>query len=967
MRQLLTSLSLCFIIFFSGIFSLQAQSYKWVKGGGTTEDLSSALYDEEVDHMCTDANGNIYTIGIVGNNPIIADTFYRPTGAYGGNNNIFVTSYNCAGQMRWAKLIASADNTMEYGIVADNLGHIYISGNFVHVGASHTLHVGYDTTIVANPYIATGIIQFDTSGHFSWIRFLGVNTTSCLTALGSLNDPLVMDGSNNVHFICNTKPGGYLTPTVSTTHYGIYDVVFDVTGTLLSATKLQQDSTLETDGATIDKVSGKLYVYGTRNSDFMGGSSPMSYHPYIASFDVARNLIWTDTLSNPSLPGAVAFSGIVADGIGHLYLTCGGSGEVVYHTDTSLNTLSTIGYEISVVMKLDTTGNLRWKRVYSATTDINDLISITLMPNNKIACAGSMAGMIACGTDTITNYSGEGHNCYFTILDSAGYVHTIQQIHGSGFYDDAYAITSDNVGNLYIGGAIASNVWGGTLTPYTSVGGNTDYFIIKYGMDCSCTSMPVANYTETGGITRSFTYTGTSAYPIDSVRWEFDDGTTSTVTSPTHTYSVAGTFTACVTVYTSCGSDVHCDTFTIPCVAAPTASYSTSGTGLTKTFTYAGSSVGTSGSITWTFGDASAGASGTPVSHTYAAAGTYVVCATATNSCGSNFSCTSVIVTCTTSPVSAYTYSGTGATRGFTYTGTTAGLDSVTWTFGDGGTATGLTPGHTYASPGTYTVCATVHTNCGNNTNCGTIIIICTGPPVASFTYSGTGATISFIYTASTPALDSVRWDFGDGGTSTSIAPGHTFATTGIFHVCVTAYTSCGSNTICHDVTITCITAVAATFTDTGNAVHGFAYSGTPTGLDSVVWEYGDGHKDTGMAALHTYTASGTYHVCVIAYTPCGNDTVCRDVVVLHTSSVTDISLADIHVYPNPATDELYITGISQFTNYRLLTVTGMTLQNGILQRGNNTIMLPSIALGIYIFEMTGNDGQKNIVRLVKE
>ena len=100
-------LCLCIVAFFS-VFSLRGQQFSWVKGGGTGQDLTTAYASEAVYSMCTDPNGNIYALSIVGNTSISADTFWRPSGAFGANNNIFVTSYSCNGQMRWAKLVASS-------------------------------------------------------------------------------------------------------------------------------------------------------------------------------------------------------------------------------------------------------------------------------------------------------------------------------------------------------------------------------------------------------------------------------------------------------------------------------------------------------------------------------------------------------------------------------------------------------------------------------------------------------------------------------------------------------------------------------------------------------------------------------------------------------------------------------------------------------------------------------------------
>ena len=78
-------------------------------------------------------------------------------------------------------------------------------------------------------------------------------------------------------------------------------------------------------------------------------------------------------------------------------------------------------------------------------------------------------------------------------------------------------------------------------------------------------------------------------------------------------------------------------------------------------------------------------------------------------------------------------------------------------------------------------------------------------------------------------------------------------------------------------------------------------------------------------------------------------------------------SITGIHVFPNPATDELNITGVPQATSYRLLSITGTTQMQGPLQEGNNSLPMQRLATGIYLLEMTGADGARNIVRVVKE
>ena len=76
--------------------------------------------------------------------------------------------------------------------------------------------------------------------------------------------------------------------------------------------------------------------------------------------------------------------------------------------------------------------------------------------------------------------------------------------------------------------------------------------------------------------------------------------------------------------------------------------------------------------------------------------------------------------------------------------------------------------------------------------------------PVAGYTYAVTTNTVNFT-NSSTNAL-TYSWNFGDGGTSTTVSPSHTYASTGTYTVQLTAYNGCGgSNTTSKQVTITTV------------------------------------------------------------------------------------------------------------------------------------------------------------------
>jgi len=828
-----------------------------------------------------------------------------------------------------------------------------------------------------------------------------------------------------------------------TSVYGTYDLEYSSSGTLLSATRLQLDSSLLPIGAAIDKQSNKAYVYGYRNysvSIFVDSST----YNFIASFDPNRNKIWIDTIGDPPAVAEGLFNGITVDGAGHLYLCGAGDGYLVYMGDTIKYPATAAGGYISFIMKSDTAGHMEWVEQCDGNLG-GGLGGITLLPDNKVAAVGGFLGLLNCQglPNTLNAGGGTQSQPFYTVVDTSGGLIAFQQIHGDGGNNWGTAITSDNIGNIYFGGWVSDTIPNTLTTSYHSIGGNTDFYILKYGVDCNCTSMPVANYTDTGAVTIGFIYNGTTTPAIDSMRWEFGDGGTSTATNPVHTYTANGTYFACVTVYTGCGSDMHCsnviiycatpavatytftgtpptinftytgttspaidsirwhfgdgttstatnpshtystigtytvcatvftscnnstfcNTVSIPCLSPVTAAYTYTVTAPSASFTYTGTTVGID-SLRWHFGDGTTSTTTNP-SHTYSAVGTYTVCVTVYNPCGSNTYCQDITIPCITAPVASFTHSGTPIVN-FTYTGTTTGIDSVRWHFGDGGTSTITSPTYTYSAIGTYSVCVTVYSACGSNTSCSEVSIPCITAPTASYSFTGTPPTINFTYTGTTTGVDSVRWYFGDGGTSTTTSPAYTYTAIGTYSVCVTVYSACGSNTYCNTVNVPCIMPPIASFSDTGTQAIGFVYTGTTAGVDSVVWSYGDGSTDTGILAFHTYTTSNNYQVCVTAYTPCGSDSSCSTVVVIGLG-VRLLSLANVQVFPNPTTDELYITGILENTSYRLLNVTGECMKQGVLKSGSNILSMKALVPGIYALEMTSADGARDMVRVVKE
>ena len=224
-------------------------------------------------------------------------------------------------------------------------------------------------------------------------------------------------------------------------------------------------------------------------------------------------------------------------------------------------------------------------------------------------------------------------------------------------------------------------------------------------------------------------------------------------------------------------------------------------------------------------------------------------------------------------PVAAFTssVSGLSATvNGSTSTDADGTIASYAWDFGDGATATGVTPAaHAYAAAGTYQVKLTVTDDKGATGTVTKAVTVTAGPanqnPVASFTATPTDLTVAVDGTASTDpdgSVASYAWNFGDGSTATGSTASHPYAAAGTYTVTLTVTDNLGAvNTVTKSVTVVAPAGAAFAADDFGraNGTLGTAQTGgvwtQTSGAANVAIDNGAA-KFTTQAAGQTRTAS---------------------------------------------------------------------------------------------------------------
>ena len=206
---------------------------------------------------------------------------------------------------------------------------------------------------------------------------------------------------------------------------------------------------------------------------------------------------------------------------------------------------------------------------------------------------------------------------------------------------------------------------------------------------------------------------------------------------------------------------------------------------------------------------------------------------------------------------------------------------SYRWDFGDGATATGMTPMHTYLKAGTFTVSLVVNDG-QDDSAAATATADISAPPVnlsptadPGGPYSGEpGQALAFDGTASSdPNGDALTylWEFGDGATASGATPSHSYSADGTYTATLTVSDGEFTDAATTSVNIATAPANRAPTSEpggpyAGDVNAGITFDGTassdPDGDTlNFTWDFGDGSTASGATPTHSYAAAGQYDV----------------------------------------------------------------------------------------------------------
>jgi gliding motility-associated-like protein len=431
--------------------------------------------------------------------------------------------------------------------------------------------------------------------------------------------------------------------------------------------------------------------------------------------------------------------------------------------------------------------------------------------------------------------------------------------------------------------------------------------------------IPAANFTEdktTGCYPTWVNFTNlTTPAPgetITSYLWNFGDGTQSNLPSPSHRYTIGGPQQVTLYVNNNFGCTGSAQVKNVQKAIVLTGgvfpnftSMLNSSCTLPVTDSFTNTTTGPPIlSWNWDYGDGAGFVDNRfSPTHSYNAAGNYIVRLAATSSSGCSDTLNLPVNITANGNLTDFTVQDTDCINtNVNFTNISSpNPNSSTWNYGDGSPLGVKKNGqHTYALTGKYTVTLT-NTFAGCNGTVSKDIYI-VNPPVASFTGTNLNsckAPLTASFTNTSTGATSWSWDFGDGTQSNlQNPPPHTYSTLGNFQVTLIASSATGCSSNATPVTVN-IQQPTVSFNNPLSFFGCAPYTFTPVanisavdGVATYSWNFGNGNTSNAASAPPQTYGAGSWTITLTITTTGGCTATATGVVLVGSAKPNPVNFS---------------------------------------------------------------------------
>lgn len=473
-------------------------------------------------------------------------------------------------------------------------------------------------------------------------------------------------------------------------------------------------------------------------------------------------------------------------------------------------------------------------------------------------------------------------------------------------------------------------------------------------------------------------FDNTSVYGTGALTylWDFGDGNTSTMESPTHLYNSPGRYL--VNLYVEgqgrCNSSVQRFLNVLPNPVAsfdiPTSSCQFNPVLITNTSSIAYSKMGYS----WDFNDNQAGKEFS-TNPTYAFKGVGVK--TVKLMVESEFGCVDsaertieILQGLQIDFVNSELCEGLGVNFADN-SNLNAGLNPIyKWNI-DGNTYSSSAVNHGFSNPGRKNIEYSVELNNGCKASVTKEVVVGFRPKADFEAYNACmGENVQIENrTTITVGRPEFNWNLGDGNVSNNRIPSFQYAAAGSYTITLVATDLNGAcpDTATQSIQINPLPSCEFTATeDYINQKIGFVFEPAQSGLE-YLWSFGDGNSSTLEKPFNGYIHNGNYKVRLRATTPEGCS--CEKEINFSVANVglsKNQVIAGVSVFPNPTSNLLNveIENPSLVTKIQLLDVQGKVVLENTKINQNQTLLLAHLAKGVYTLKLESVNGS-NVYKII--